>query len=69
MAREKVLVGRTLAAPPLCEPNPPLCVIEQHHVVDEGREPDHALPVPHKDFSDLYDKMSGKGESASEAHL
>jgi hypothetical protein len=25
-------------------------------------------PVPHKDFSDSYDKMSGKGESASEAH-
>ena len=25
--------------------------------------------VPHKDFSDLCEKMSGKGESASEAHL
>ena len=25
-------------------------------------------PVPHKDFSDLYEKMSGKGESAREAH-
>eukprot|EP01044_Picomonas_judraskeda_P017363 COSAG03_NODE_3250_length_2123_cov_1.433794_2_plen_224_part_00 len=25
-------------------------------------------PVPHKDFSDLYAKMSGKGASASEAH-
>jgi hypothetical protein len=24
--------------------------------------------VPHKDFSDLYEKMSGKGESASGAH-
>ena len=24
--------------------------------------------APHKDFSDLYEKMSGKGESASEAH-
>ena len=32
----------------------------------------HALqlgPAPHKDFSDLYEKMSGKGESASGAHL
>jgi hypothetical protein len=26
-------------------------------------------PVPHKDYSDLYEKMSGKGESAGEAHL
>ena len=26
-------------------------------------------PAPHKDFSDLYEKMSGKGESASEAHM
>jgi hypothetical protein len=26
-------------------------------------------PAPHKDFSDLYGKMSGKGASASEAHL
>ena len=26
-------------------------------------------PVPHKDFSDLYEKMIGKGESAGEAHL
>ena len=26
------------------------------------------LPVPHKDFSDLYEGMNGKGESASEAH-
>eukprot|EP01044_Picomonas_judraskeda_P021109 COSAG03_NODE_4882_length_1404_cov_159.567816_2_plen_78_part_00 len=26
-------------------------------------------PAPHKDFSDLYEKMSGKGESAREAHL
>ena len=25
-------------------------------------------PAPHKGFSDLYEKMSGKGESASEAH-
>ena len=25
-------------------------------------------PVPHKDFSDLYGRMSGKGASASEAH-
>ena len=25
-------------------------------------------PVPHKDFSDLYEKMSGKAASASEAH-
>ena len=25
--------------------------------------------VPHKDFSELYEKMSGKGESASGAHL
>ena len=25
-------------------------------------------PVPHKDFLGLYEKMSGKGESASEAH-
>ena len=25
-------------------------------------------PVPHKDFSYLYEKMSGKGASASEAH-
>ena len=24
--------------------------------------------VPHKEFSDLYEKMSGKGASASEAH-
>ena len=24
--------------------------------------------VPHKDFSDLHEKMSGKGQSASEAH-
>ena len=24
--------------------------------------------VPHKDFSDLYEKTSGKGASASEAH-
>ena len=29
----------------------------------------HRQAVPHKDFSDLYEKMSGKGESASEAHL
>jgi len=28
-----------------------------------------SLPVPHKDFSDFYEKMSGKGESASEAHI
>ena len=28
-----------------------------------------ACPAPpHKDFSDLYEKMSGKGASASEAH-
>jgi hypothetical protein len=27
-----------------------------------------ASPAPHKDFSDLYEKMSGKGASASEAH-
>eukprot|EP01043_Picozoa_sp_COSAG02_P100138 COSAG02_NODE_36229_length_457_cov_0.997207_2_plen_68_part_01 len=27
------------------------------------------IAVPHKDFSDLYEKMSGKGESAGEAHL
>ena len=26
-------------------------------------------PVPHKDFSDLYGKMSGEGASAGEAHL
>ena len=26
-------------------------------------------PAPHKDFSDLYEKMSSRGESASEAHL
>ena len=25
-------------------------------------------PVPHKDFSDVYEKMSGKGASAGEAH-
>ena len=25
-------------------------------------------PVPHKDFSDLYEKLSGKAASASEAH-
>ena len=25
-------------------------------------------PVPHKDFSDLYEKLSGNGASASEAH-
>ena len=25
--------------------------------------------APHKDFSYLYEQMSGKGESASEAHL
>jgi hypothetical protein len=25
-------------------------------------------PAPHKDISDLYEKMSGKRESASEAH-
>ena len=25
-------------------------------------------PAPHKDFSELYEGMSGKGESASEAH-
>ena len=25
-------------------------------------------PVPHKGFSDVYEKMSGKGASASEAH-
>ena len=25
-------------------------------------------PAPHKDFSDFYKKMSGKGESTSEAH-
>ena len=27
------------------------------------------MAVPYKDFSDLYEKMSGKGASASEAHL
>ena len=27
-----------------------------------------APPAPHKDFSELYERMSGKGESASEAH-
>jgi hypothetical protein len=26
------------------------------------------VPVPHKDFSELYGKMSGEGASASEAH-
>ena len=26
------------------------------------------MSVPHKDFSDLYEQMSGKGESASEWH-
>ena len=26
-------------------------------------------PAPHRDFSDLYEKLSSKGESASEAHL
>ena len=25
-------------------------------------------PVPHKDFSGVYETMSGQGESASEAH-
>ena len=25
--------------------------------------------LPHKDFSDLYEKMSAEGESASETHL
>ena len=25
-------------------------------------------PTPHKEYSDLYEKMSGKGERASEAH-
>ena len=27
-----------------------------------------STPVPHKAFSDLYEKMSGKGASASETH-
>ena len=27
-----------------------------------------ASSVPHSDFSDLYEKMSGKGASASESH-
>ena len=27
-----------------------------------------AAPAPHKDFSDLYGRMSGKGESAGGAH-
>ena len=25
-------------------------------------------PVPHKDFSELYERMSGEGASASETH-
>ena len=35
---------------------------------NQTRHADEQDPVPHKDFSDLYEKMSGKGESASEAH-
>ena len=27
-----------------------------------------SAPVPHKDFSHMHEKISGKGESASEAH-
>ena len=27
-----------------------------------------SVPVPHKDFSDLYGEMSGKGARVSEAH-
>ena len=30
--------------------------------------PSSPPPAPHKDFSDLCEKMSGKGESAGEAH-
>ena len=41
-------------------------------VADERARKRHAIdtasPVPHKDFSDLYEEMSGKGASASEAH-
>jgi hypothetical protein len=29
---------------------------------------DDERSVPHKDFSDLYEKMTGKGASTSEAH-
>ena len=32
------------------------------------RSTGRCCPAPHKDFSDSYEKMSGKGESASEAH-
>ena len=37
-------------------------------VVDVSMQNDAADGCPHKDFSDLYDKMIGKGESTSEAH-
>ena len=40
---------------------------EEHAQRRERRDED-VEPAPHKDFSDLYEKMSGKGDSASEAH-
>ena len=43
----------------------------RQHAVLALRVANHPVPVPpvpHKDFSDLYETMSGKGESASEAH-
>ena len=36
---------------------------------DRVNQHEQTHAVPHKDFSDLYEKMSGKGESAGEAHL
>ena len=38
------------------------------HVESGGEVNFLAAPAPHKDFSDLYVKMSGKGASASETH-
>eukprot|EP01044_Picomonas_judraskeda_P023371 COSAG03_NODE_6108_length_1115_cov_7.039370_2_plen_122_part_00 len=46
--------------------------VDQRHQLEErsGRERVRAPgPAPHEHFSDVYEKMCGKGESAREAHV
>ena len=45
-----------------------LCVQRAGLVAAELRLDHGHVAVPHKDFSDLYGKVSGEGASASEAH-
>ena len=71
-AREEVLVGHTGAQHHVGDEliadaaGAPLALICP--AISAGRAA-VVPPAPHKDFSDLYETMSGKGESASEAHL